>query len=66
MRFHVIYFNEIEIYVFYEITIQFLMIFIYIFHKAPLHLAVEKGNVEIVQMLLQYKNIDVNVLSISN
>lgn len=36
------------------------MIFKYIFNKAPLHLAVEKGNTEIVKLLISNKNIDIN------
>ena len=30
------------------------------FDKTVLHVAIEKGNVEIIQLLLQHKNIDVN------
>lgn len=34
------------------------------FHKTALHMAVENGNIEIVQLLLTNKNIDVNLLGI--
>lgn len=33
-------------------------------YKAPLHLAIEKNNVDIVQLLLSCENIDVNLKSI--
>ena len=31
------------------------------FYVSPLHLAVEKGNIEIIQLLLNHKNIDANI-----
>lgn len=34
------------------------------FHKAALHIAIEKGNSAIVQLLLNHKGIDVNNKSI--
>ena len=36
------------------------MQFLFKFHKTPLLLAIEKGNKEIVEVLLQHRNIDVN------
>lgn len=41
------------------------MIFQYIFNKTPLHLAVEKGNTEIVKLLISNKNLDINQFFIS-
>ena len=38
--------------------------FILIFYKAALHIAIEKGNLSIVQLLLSHKGIDVNNKSI--
>ena len=34
--------------------------------KTPLFIEVEKGNIEIIQLLLSNSNIDVNILSIKN
>lgn len=42
----------------------FSMKFIYLIHKTPLFLAVEKGDTEIVQLLLSFQGIDVNIFSI--
>lgn len=36
------------------------MQFLFKFHTTPLLLAIEKGNKEIVEVLLQHRNIDVN------
>ena len=41
-------------------------IYYFNFNKTALHFAVEKGNVEIVQLLLAFDNLDVNLLSIIN
>ena len=38
--------------------------FIFLFYKTALHIAVENGNIEIVQLLLTSKKIDVNILKI--
>lgn len=32
-----------------------------IFNKAPFHIAIEKGNIELVKYLLSVENIDVNI-----
>ena len=45
--------------------IQFNIITIYI-NKTSIYLAVEKENIEIVQLLLTQKNIDANALNILN
>lgn len=37
-----------------------------IFYKTPLNIAVKKGNIEIIQLLLQNQKIDINFKSISN
>lgn len=37
-----------------------------ILNKSPLLLAVEIGNIEIIQLLLENKNIDVNLNSVFN
>lgn len=37
------------------------MTFLFKFHKTPLTLAIEKGNKEILEILLQHPVIDVNV-----
>ena len=34
-------------------------------HKTALHLAIEKGNIEMIQLLLENEKLDVNLLSIS-
>ena len=36
-----------------------------ILNKAAIHIAVEKENIEIVKLLLQDKNIDINLLCVS-
>lgn len=38
--------------------------FLLIFHKTPLYMAVEKGNIEIVEILASYYNFEINDLSI--
>lgn len=44
---------------------MFLMKFLFkCFNKAPLNVAAEKGNVEIFQLLLSQKEIDVNIKEI--
>lgn len=49
-----------------KLLIIFLMIFQIIFlNKTPLHIALEKGNAEIVELLLSMPNIDLNVQLIS-
>lgn len=40
------------------------MKFEFVFYKTALHMAIEKGNVEIVQILLANGKVDVNLLSI--
>lgn len=40
------------------------MKFVFHFHKAALHIAVEEENIEIIQLLLSYKDIDVNLAQI--
>lgn len=35
-------------------------------YKTPLNIAVEKGNIDIIKLLLSCKNINVNVASIPN
>ena len=50
MKFKIIYFNEI--------SKNFNTVYITI--KTVLHLAVEKGNIEIIKMLLSQSNIDIN------
>lgn len=42
------------------------MKFIYLFNKTPLHIAIEKMNLPIVQLLLSNPKIDVNIKSIQN
>lgn len=37
-----------------------------VFNKTSLHIAVEKGNIEIVELLLKHPRIDINSQSISN
>lgn len=37
----------------------------YLLNKTALHIAIEKGNLEIVEMLLNNKNIDVNSIKIN-
>lgn len=51
---------------FYEISELFILIIflILVFNKSPLHISVEKGNQEILQLLLQRPDIDVNAKSI--
>ena len=39
-------------------------IILYIFNKTSLYLAIEKGNVEIVKLLLTNDNLDVNIMNI--
>ena len=48
MKLQIIYLNEI----------------LFLFHKAALHIAIEKGNLSIVQLLLNHNGIDVNNKSI--
>ena len=50
MKFKIIYFNEI----------------LSLFYKTALFTAVEKGNVEIIKLLLANDKIDVNILNIIN
>ena len=50
MKFKIIYFNEI----------------LSLFYKTVLFTAVEKGNVEIIKLLLANDKIDVNILNIIN
>lgn len=38
----------------------------YFINKTPLNIAVEKNNVEIVELLLKYRGINVNVPNILN
>lgn len=40
------------------------MKFLLCFNKTALHIAVEKGNFEVVQLLLERKEIDVNIKAI--
>lgn len=39
---------------------------IFRFHKSPLYLAVEKENMDIIELLLSHPDIDVNFKNISN
>ena len=41
--------------------ISFNKIILYYFYKTPLHLAVEKGYLEIIKLLLKNKDININV-----
>ena len=43
---------------------KFNKIHIYIFHKAPLHIAVENNDIGIVVLLLNHSHIDVNNICI--
>lgn len=66
MKFKTIYSNTICNTVF---LMKFKMHFneiIYIFNKAALHIAVEKGCIDIVNLLLQRHDIDVNAKLIRN
>lgn len=49
----------------YNFKLNCSMRFEYQFHRTALCLAVEKGNIEIVKLLLSNKNIDVNLMNIS-
>lgn len=42
---------------------QFLMKFIHKYHETPLYIAVDKGNIEIVKLLLSCEKIDINALN---
>lgn len=43
------------------------MIFLlFCFHKTPLFIAAEKGNREIIELLLEQQEIDINIKSILN
>ena len=64
MKFKTIYSNTIWNTVF---LMKFKMPFneiIYIFNKAALHIAVEKGDIDMVKILLSCKSIDPNVLNV--
>ena len=64
MKFKTIYSNTICNTVF---LMKFKMHFneiIYIFNKAALHIAVEKGDIDMVKILLSCKSIDPNVLNV--
>lgn len=43
--------------------VQFLMKFIHKYHETPLYIAVDKGNIEIVKLLLSCEKIDINALN---
>lgn len=45
----------------FEILISFFIGFTFKTYIAPIHLAVEKGNVEIVKMLISRSDIDINI-----
>lgn len=38
--------------------------FVYLFYRAPLHIAVDNQDIEIIKLLLSHKNIDVNIMTI--
>lgn len=58
-----IHFNEIQILFFITFYARFLMKFIHKYHETPLFIAVDKGNIEIVKLLLSCEKIDVNALN---
>lgn len=55
-----IYFNEIPV------KIILMTKFVFCFKIAPLHIAVQNGNTEIVQLLLSTQSLDVNKIYILN
>ena len=57
MEFRIIYFNRIKKY-------NVLMKFDLILNKQALHIAVEKGNLEVVKLLLRRRDIEVNTKAI--
>lgn len=64
MKFKTIYSNTICNTVFLmKFKMSFNEIF-YIFNKAALHIAVEKGDIDMVKILLSSKSIDPNVLNV--
>ena len=58
------YFNEILVNILNEIWYLFWWNSILFFYKALIHIAVEIGNLDIIQLLLSYNGIDVNLESI--
>lgn len=55
-------------YLFNEVQIKMFLneIFNFIFHKTPLSIAIEKSNIEIIQILLLNPKIDINTKLIIN
>lgn len=47
-----------------KLCYECLMKYVFIFDKTPLFLAIEKENIEMIQLLLENKDIDVNKCSI--
>ena len=59
------YFNAIQIPIFLLYLKQIISVKLkkIVFNKSPLFLAVEKGNIEIVKLLLTNYNLDINTIS---
>lgn len=59
-------FNTILNYVCFWNFIRFLMKSVFIFNKTAFYTAVEKGNIEMIKILLSSDKIDANILNILN
>lgn len=66
MAFIINIFNTILNYVCFWNFIRFLMKFMLIFYKTAFYTAVEKGNIEMIKILLSSDKIDANILNILN
>lgn len=60
----ILYFYRIKNLFFMIFTFEDLMIFIFYVQKNVLAIAIEKGNIEIIKMLLSHPKIDVNIMVI--